>query len=149
MNTAFALLLLSAAYFPPPESEGGWRSGAAEAGFDRARLEEAWRYCLRFEGPHSVLIIRNGWIAAEWRNFEDPRSIASCTKSLTGVALAKLFTSGRLTPDDFAWRHLYVRLWDAGMLDHSQPGHGRGAAGLAKGFEFEPGFLSGILAAGR
>jgi CubicO group peptidase (beta-lactamase class C family) len=54
------------------------------------RLQEAWKYCEGFGGPHSLLVIRHGWIAAERKNFTDPRTIASCTKSLTGLAMAKL-----------------------------------------------------------
>lgn len=101
-------------YFPPPEAKGGWRSlvtaDAAPtpeqkaallktAGVNWDRLEEAWKYCQEFGGAHALLVVRHGWIAAEWRNFTEPRGIASCTKSLTGLALAKLFDlsdAGRL-----------------------------------------------------
>jgi CubicO group peptidase (beta-lactamase class C family) len=112
---------LAADYFPPPESEGGWRAMVlpnSEPGIDAKRairsqtgldwdsLAESWRYASGFDGPHSVVVIRRGWIAAEWRNFDDPRGIASCTKSLTGMAVAKLFDEGRLKPEDPAWKFL-------------------------------------------
>jgi CubicO group peptidase (beta-lactamase class C family) len=50
-------------------------------------------------------------VAAEWRNYEGARGIASCTKSLTSLAMMKLFdlsdagrTSQRIHLDDEAWR---------------------------------------------
>ena len=112
MKAIFALLVFAGSadaqepYYPPPETKGGWRSvvtangvptpeqkakilGTTDLNWDR--LQEAWKYCEGFGGPHSVLVIRRGWIAAEWNNFTDPRTIASCTKSLTGLAMAKLF----------------------------------------------------------
>ena len=60
-----------------------------------------------------MLVVRRGWIAAEWSNSRRPTWIASCTKSLTAVAMAKLFDlsdSGRFsTPvgiDDYTYRYL-------------------------------------------
>ena len=92
-------------YYPPPETKGGWRSLVTANGFPTReqkerilrtaglnwdRLEEAWKYCEGSGGPHRLLVIRQGWIAAEWNNFSEPQTIASCTKSLTGLAIAKL-----------------------------------------------------------
>jgi hypothetical protein len=115
-------------YYPPSESEGGWRSLILPndaptteekrkiiqtTGLDWDRLHEAWKYCESFDGPNSLLVIRRGWIAGEWHNFTAPRGIASCTKSLTGLAMAKLFNlsdAGKLTKhinmDDEAWQFL-------------------------------------------
>src|SRR5262245_20909283 len=116
-----ALLLLAGpaaareAYFPPPEAQGGWRSlvtanvaPTAEqktrisrtAGLNWDKLAEAWRYCGDLGGPHSLLVIRHGWVAAEWSNFGEPQTIASCTKALTGLAIGKLLDlsdAGRFT----------------------------------------------------
>jgi hypothetical protein len=72
----------------------------AKAGLDWDRLVEAQKYCASFDGPNSLLVIRHGWIAGEWNNMSAPRGIASCTKSLTALAMAKLFDlndAGRLT----------------------------------------------------
>jgi hypothetical protein len=121
-------LILAQSYFPPPESAAGWRSLVpvndqpsaaqkaevrAKAGLDWDRLHEAWNYCDGFGGPNSLLVIRHGWIAGEWRNFENARGIASCTKSLTSLAMMKLFDlsdAGRspkpIHIDDEAWRFL-------------------------------------------
>lgn len=52
----------------------------AKAGLDWDSLRDAWKYCESFGGPHSVLVMRHGWVAAEWRNYEGARGIASCTK---------------------------------------------------------------------
>jgi CubicO group peptidase (beta-lactamase class C family) len=115
-------------YFPPPESEGGWRTlvpansePSAEqkrtvreqTGLDWDKLAEAWRYTASFKTPNNLLIIRHGWIAGQWMNFTNPRGIASCTKSLTALAMARLFDMSddgqlpkRIGLDDEAWRFL-------------------------------------------
>ena len=115
-------------YYPPSASEGGWRSlvfANADAapeqkaavlektGLHWDRLNDAWLYARRFVGRDSVLVIRRGWIAAEWSTSRRPMAIASCTKSLTAVAMAKLFDlsdSGRFSTtigiDDYAYRYL-------------------------------------------
>jgi CubicO group peptidase (beta-lactamase class C family) len=115
-------------YYPPPENKGGWRSlvspnesPTAEqkwiilqtTGLDWDKLHEAWKYCESFGGPDSLLVIRRGWVAGEWHNFTVPRGIASCTKSLTALAMAKLFDMSdagklpkRIDMDDAAWRFL-------------------------------------------
>jgi len=58
-------------------------------------------------------VIRRGWVAGEWRNYEGARGIASCTKSLTSLTMMKLFdlsdagrTKKRIRIDDEAWRFL-------------------------------------------
>ncbi|MBI4603934.1 MAG: serine hydrolase [Planctomycetes bacterium] len=125
----------AAGYFPPPEAEGGWRSLVPpnaepteaqkkavreEAGFDWEELRAAWDYCRGLGSPHSLLVIRHGWIAGEWLDFTEPRGIASCTKSLTALALAKLLDLSdagklgkRIGLDDEAWRFLPAR-WSEG-----------------------------------
>ena len=115
-------------YFPPPESNGGWRTLVPvnaepsagqmqavreQAGLDWEKLAEAWRYSASFKTPNNLLIIRHGWIAGEWINFTNARGIASCTKSLTALAMAKLFELSdagklpqRIGMEDEAWRFL-------------------------------------------
>ena len=129
--SSFVLLLplpAQEAYYPPPGTEGGWRSLVSantdatadqqaavvdQTGLDWDRLNDAWLYARRFVGRDSILVVRHGWIAAEWSTSRRPMAIASCTKSLTAVAMAKLFDlsdSGRFsTPigiDDYAYRYL-------------------------------------------
>jgi CubicO group peptidase (beta-lactamase class C family) len=120
------------AYFPPPEASGGWRSlvvrnqtpTAAQktairntAQIDWDLLKLANDYSRSFTTSSRVLVIRNGWIAGEWGNLTN-YTIASATKSLTGLCFAKLFdlsTAGSLPrtigPEDFA--HMYLpSTWD-------------------------------------
>jgi CubicO group peptidase (beta-lactamase class C family) len=118
-------------YYPPPESEGGWRSIVppngtpsdvqkreilARAGLDWDRLQHAWDYDMTTVGPDSrksLLIIRNGWIAFE-RYYSpkgdytaDTRSrFASGTKTLVGVSLARLFFQGKCKDTDHLYRYM-------------------------------------------
>jgi CubicO group peptidase (beta-lactamase class C family) len=125
---ASATALRAADYFPPAEGQGGWRAlvspneaPSAEqkariretAGLDWDRLNEAWVYSKSFGGPSSALVIRHGWIAGEWFTDTNKRGIASCTKSLTALAIAKLCelsAEGRfkktITFEDPAWKYL-------------------------------------------
>ena len=101
------------AYFPPPESSGGWRRVTginatptnaqkkdirAKTGVDWDKLKLAYNYSQNFGGGSTVLVIRNGWIAGEWGNMNAAR-IASVSKSLTALATAKMYElsdAGRL-----------------------------------------------------
>src|SRR5687767_14942741 len=79
------------AYFPPPESQRGWRTLApanetpsAEqkarireaAGLDWDRLHDAWSYSKSFGNPSSMVIVRHGWIAGEWVTDQNKHGIA-------------------------------------------------------------------------
>jgi CubicO group peptidase (beta-lactamase class C family) len=88
-------------YTPPPESAGGWRAcqNAEQvrslAGMDPQRLNLIRDQQLQiFQGPWSIVIIRHGYLVAEW--FGVPTmphttfDIWSCTKSATGVAFGLL-----------------------------------------------------------
>ncbi|MBM4037165.1 MAG: hypothetical protein FJ290_01510 [Planctomycetes bacterium] len=116
-------------YIPPPEAQGGWRAlvrpnQAAtadeqravreKAGLDWPKLKEAQDYCASFGVPNHLLVIRHGWLAAEWHNFAEPRGIASCTKSLTALAMARLFDLSDAGYRDFARR---LRIYDIGDQD--------------------------------
>ena len=118
-------LVKAGEYYPPPESGGGWRAmvarngtpAAAEkaeiltkTGIDWDKLKLAWDHIDQDGG--SFLVIRNGWIAGEWGTASS-YYIASCTKSLTSLAMAKIFdmsAAGQLAktigPDSFAYKYL-------------------------------------------
>ncbi len=118
----------AATYFPPPEKQGGWRTlvpaneaPSAEqqarirdlAGLEWDRLNGAFAYSKSFGGPSSMVVIRHGWIAGEFFTDKNQRGIASCTKSLTGLSIAKLCelsAAGRLKKtislDEPAWKYL-------------------------------------------
>lgn len=97
------------AYFPPPESAGGWRrlvgtdqepspGEQAEirrlAGIDWPTLAQAFAYSESFGARSALLVIRRGWIAGEWGP-TTPYFTASISKSLTGLAVARLFEVSR------------------------------------------------------
>ena len=118
----------SGVYYPPPETAGGWRALVPanatptlkqqrdirdRVGLDWDQLQEAWDYSKSFGGRNSVLVIRHGWVAGEWSTTTRAFKIASVAKSLTSLAMAKLFDlsdQGRLAqrigPEDFAYRFL-------------------------------------------
>lgn len=59
------------AYFPPPDSAGGWRTAtnAAQArelaGMDGPRLDQAWEFTQRCTQNGGLLVARNGWLVFE------------------------------------------------------------------------------------
>jgi len=76
LSRASALLLLPAlsfgqAYFPPPDSSGGWRTltGAPAirrtAGMDLARLDQAFQYAQRTNAHGGLLVVRHGYLVYE------------------------------------------------------------------------------------
>jgi CubicO group peptidase (beta-lactamase class C family) len=121
-------------YYPPPESKGGWRTLVTKnaaptadqkaavlstAGLDTDRLVDTWKYVESLGQRQSLLIIRHGWIVGEW-DYVGVGPVNSATKSLTGLALAKLFElsdAGRLPKkigyDDFACCYLPVTWGDS------------------------------------
>ena len=95
------LLIVSAAlraadYFPPPDSEGGWRtlSDAAQiralAGMDLSRLEAAYEVAQRGTQNGGLLVVRHGYLVLEkyWgRAFRDANpDTASTGKAFTSIA---------------------------------------------------------------
>ncbi len=121
------LALTADTYYPPPESKGGWRTLVTRnalptsseklavrktVGLNTDHLVDAWTYAERLGRRQSLIVIRHGWIAAEWDHV-GIGPVNSATKSLTGLALAKLFElsdSGQISKkigyDDFAYRYL-------------------------------------------
>jgi len=90
------------AYYPPPESKGGWRRLSepqevrAKGGIDPDKLEIAWQLNQFFHpNPSAVVVIRHGYLVAEWSTFSvlphTKFNIWSCTKSFTATAFGILF----------------------------------------------------------
>ena len=93
-------------YFPPTDSDD-WRTllpGVGveptpqakqrilnTVGLDWNRLQEAWDYSRQFDSTSALVVIRYGWIAGEWGSTGTPSNVASASKSLTGLAFAKLW----------------------------------------------------------
>jgi hypothetical protein len=88
-------------YFPPPESLGGWRwlKGPEEVrsigGFDPERLQLACERNAQFTDTSQVVIVRHGYLVAEWNENHASAStrfdIWSATKSFTSTAFGILF----------------------------------------------------------
>lgn len=99
-------------YYPSPESQAGWRWLRSPdeirvlGGMDPEKLQLACEYNARFDASAAVVIVRNGYLVAEW--YENSAltttryDIWSCTKSFTGTAYGILLDDcrqGKLPPD--------------------------------------------------
>ncbi len=86
----------AADYFPPPDSQGGWRTlvGAKEirekAGMDLARLEAAYQVCEKGTPNGGLLVVRNGYLVFEKYFGRASRNanpdMASTGKAYTSIA---------------------------------------------------------------
>jgi CubicO group peptidase (beta-lactamase class C family) len=122
--TACALLTLSArtgltwqpptsdfdTYFPPPDSQGGWRiiadlpGGDQQLGIDRPKLDEAFAIAQQSTKNGGLLVIRRGWLVYEGYfglgHREATCNLASCGKSITSIAVGILLAERpELFPD--------------------------------------------------
>lgn len=108
-------------YFPPAESQGGWRSALpeegdpdveqkaaiAKLGVDFDKLKAAWSYNARAAGATGLIVIRKGMVVGEWYKGSDrntPFNIYSSSKAYTSLAYGLLLSErgaggGRLTLD--------------------------------------------------
>ena len=68
---ALPLTRAVAAYYPPPDSAGGWRTAAGEAqvrelaGMDVGKLNQAWEFTQRCTQNGGLLVVRNGHLVFE------------------------------------------------------------------------------------
>jgi CubicO group peptidase (beta-lactamase class C family) len=87
-------------YFPPPDSQGGWRAltDARDlrriAAMNRDRLDEAFEYIQGSTKNGGLLVLRKGWLVYE-RYFglghrDATPNLASCGKSFTSVSMGIL-----------------------------------------------------------
>ena len=86
----------SVPYFPPPDSDGGWRilSDAAsvrrQAGMDRARLDAAWEFTQRCSQNAGLCVVRHGYLVYEKYVGRAQRTVnpdmASTGKAFTSIA---------------------------------------------------------------
>src|SRR5687767_14288560 len=116
-------------YFPPPESEGGWRTAfdsdtARElAGVDAAALDRAWDFVSSLHADSSLLVVRRGWLCYErYQGVMSPtfnRDMHSCGKAFTSTAAGILMEERKgLFPD-----RLDQLVYDGDYLplEHEQP----------------------------
>jgi len=99
-------LLAAATYYPPSESAGGWRRCGnddevrSQAGMDAQQLRLIGQTQGQvYGGPWAIVIVRKGYLVAEW--FGVPAMPAttfdvwSATKSATGIAFGMLLDDSR------------------------------------------------------
>jgi len=88
-----------AGYFPPPESQGGWRSVASDedieagAGMDRARVADLRSWLLQSDArPFAAVVIRRGYVVLQVERGNsattDTRNVKSCAKAICATVLA-------------------------------------------------------------
>lgn len=89
-------------YFPPPDSEGGWRTFTDSkkvrkmTGFDMAKLDEVFDYVRTTTNNGGLLVVRNGWLVYE--NYfgkgqhDAAPNLGSCGKSFTSISLGILMS---------------------------------------------------------
>ena len=106
---SFVFMTLSAAqaadYFPPPDSEGGWRilKDAAQiralAGMDLARLEQACELTQRGTQNGGLLVVRHGYLVFEKYFGRASRNanpdMASTGKAFTSIACGIMLSEFR------------------------------------------------------
>lgn len=93
------------AYFPPPDSAGGWRTAMEPAqvrdvaGMDLARLEQAWAYTQRCSQNAGLLVVRRGHLVFERYVGRASRNanpnMASIGKAYTAIACGIMFDEFR------------------------------------------------------
>jgi CubicO group peptidase (beta-lactamase class C family) len=94
------------AYYPPPESAGGWRRCQSDdevrnlAGFDCKMLDFVGQFhrARSFDGPWVIVVVRHGYLVREWYQSAGPQEtlcVMSCTKSVTGIAYGMLLEESR------------------------------------------------------
>jgi CubicO group peptidase (beta-lactamase class C family) len=98
------------AYFPPPDSQGGWRTPASAeearrmAGIDVAKLDEALAVAKASTKNGGILVVKNGWLVYEkyfgLAHRDATPNLASCGKSFTSIAVGILMSERpELFPD--------------------------------------------------
>ena len=99
-------------YYPPPDSQGGWRSltGAKDkelhtaAGMDRQKLDAAFDYAQTTSQHGGLLVVRHGWLVYERYygrgNREANPDMASVGKAFTSISCGIMLKEKRaLIPD--------------------------------------------------
>ena len=82
-------------YFPPPDSEGGWREAKTtkecrdHAGMDLPTLEVAYAHTERSTGNGGLVVVRNGWLCFE-RYFGRASRNANPDMASTGKAFCSI-----------------------------------------------------------
>ena len=86
-------------YFPPPESQGGWRKldrpddTRRLAGMDPAKLEDLKQWLLKSDNrPFAAVVIRHGYVvlevARDHSSITNTKDVKSCAKAICATVLA-------------------------------------------------------------
>ncbi len=86
-------------YYPPPESQGGWRKleGSLDiqrlAGMDSAKLEDLKQWLLKSDDrPFNAIVIRHGYVVLDVfrdaSSVTNTKGVASCAKAICATVLA-------------------------------------------------------------
>lgn len=92
-------------YFPPPDSQGGWRSLQDSArvrkvaGINTRRLDQAFEYAQRTSAHGGLLVVRHGWLVYERYygrgNREANPAMASIGKAYTSIGCGIMLNEKR------------------------------------------------------
>ena len=98
LNFALNAAVAASDYYPPPDSNGGWRSLTSEsadklrkvAGMDRAKLDEAFDLAQETTQNGGLVVVRHGYLVYERYFGRAARNsnpdMASCGKAFTSIA---------------------------------------------------------------
>ncbi len=89
-------------YFPPPDSQGGWRALEDSrdilgiTGMNKSKLDEAFELIKKDTKNGGLLVVKDGWLVYERYfgkgNREAIPNLASCGKSFTSIAMGILLS---------------------------------------------------------
>jgi CubicO group peptidase (beta-lactamase class C family) len=125
-------------YFPPPDSQGGWRTALSakeareKAGMDLRRLEQAWEFTQRCTQNGGLLVVHNGYLVFEryfGRASRDANpDMASTGKAYTSIACGIMLEEfhdqipGGLDTKVFSQKYLPEAFGADGTLDDPRRG---------------------------
>lgn len=158
---ALAPVLFAAEYFPPPDTEGGWRtlSDAARirkaTGIDTRKLDLAFEYAQRTSQHGGLLVVRHGYLIYERYcgrgNREANPATASVGKAYTSIACGIMLEDKKaLIPDGletkvFSEKYLPVSLpLDDPRKAEIKLGHLLSMSAGLRGEGANPGFVNGV-----
>jgi len=148
-------------YFPPPDTEGGWRTlkDAAQilrvGGMDLAKLDQAFEYAQRSSQHGGLLVVRRGWLVYERYygrgNREANPATASVGKAYTSIACGIMLKEKR----DQIPEGLDTKVFNEKYLPEALPlddprkaqiklGHLLSMAAGLHGEGSNPGFVNGV-----
>jgi len=126
------LPLAAQTYFPPPDSQGGWRMATTAeevrrlAGLDLQKLDDAFEELSTSSKNGGLLVVRHGWLAYEkyfgHGSREATPNLASCGKAFTSIAVGILMAEHpELFPQGLDQKIFTPRYFPAEVFPLSDP----------------------------